>query len=78
MTLVLYLSLIAGASPVDFGVAVPPMVALTATTILLFTRLRVGLDLTRREGVWLLAAYALFVGWMILETFDVTDWIPGA
>lgn len=61
----------------NFGVAVSLMVALVATTILLFARLRTGLSLSRAEGVVLLGAYALFLAWIMLETFGFTDWIPG-
>jgi cation:H+ antiporter len=46
---------------------------LTLATILLFTFMRTGMTLGRKEAVALLVFYAVFVGWMILETFGVTS-----
>ena len=65
--------LIAGAAPVDFTVAAPMMGVLTLATIVLFTMLRTKLTLSRRECYILLALYAAFVGWLILETVGVTN-----
>ncbi|WP_132057946.1 sodium:calcium antiporter [Halorussus amylolyticus] len=64
--------LLVGATAIDFGVAAPMMGALTIATILLFGVMRTDLELTDREAYALLAAYAAFVGWMLLETFGVT------
>jgi cation:H+ antiporter len=60
--------LIAGSAPVSFAVAAPMMGVLTVATILLFTMLRTDLVLTDTESYGLLAAYVLFVGWIVGET----------
>lgn len=65
--------LIAGATPIDFAVAAPMMAFLVVATIVLFTALRTGLTLSRKESVVLLLLYAAFLAWMILETFGVTS-----
>jgi cation:H+ antiporter len=65
--------LVAGATPVDFGVAVPMIAALVAATVLFFTVARTDLELTDGEAYGLLAAYAVFVGWLLLETVGVTN-----
>ncbi|WP_128476512.1 sodium:calcium antiporter [Halorussus pelagicus] len=67
--------LVAGATPVEFGVAVPMMAALVAATILFFALARTDLALSRREAYALLVAYAAFVGWLLLETAGVTSLI---
>ncbi|MFB6176548.1 MAG: sodium:calcium antiporter [Halobaculum sp.] len=69
--------LIVGSSPVSFTVAAPMMGILTVATILLFTVLRTGLTLTNAESYGLLAAYALFVGWVVGETVGTFDLIVG-
>ncbi len=65
--------LIAGAAVVDFAVAAPLMGYLTLATVVLFTLLRTGLRLTRVESVSLLLLYAVYVGWLVLETLGVVD-----
>ena len=70
--------LIVGAAPVDFAVAVPMMGVLTVATILLFAVLRTDLRLTRPEAYLLLAAYVVFVAWVVAETVGATDLIRGA
>ncbi|NIR45544.1 MAG: sodium:calcium antiporter [Gemmatimonadetes bacterium] len=67
--------LIAGATLVDYGVAAPLMAVLTVATIVLFAALRTDLTLTRRECYVLLALYAAFIGWLVLETIGVTAWV---
>lgn len=67
--------LIAGATPVNFQVAMPLMTFLTLATVLLFTLLRIDLDLNRRESTILLLTYALFTAWIILEALEVVDWV---
>ncbi len=64
--------LIAGTAPIDYTVAAPMMGYLTFVTIVLFAMLRTRLVLARWEAWALLALYALFVGWMVLETIGVT------
>jgi len=52
---------------------------LTLATVLLFTALRTELALSTAESVALLAAYGLFVAWVVLETAtSVVDYLPGA
>ncbi|MAQ15956.1 MAG: sodium:calcium antiporter [Sandaracinus sp.] len=65
--------MITGAAVVDFAVAAPLMAYLTLGTIVLFAQLRTSLRLSAREAVVLLVLYAVFVAWLILETFDVVD-----
>ncbi|WP_336002405.1 sodium:calcium antiporter [Halorientalis halophila] len=63
--------LIVGAASIDFAMAVPMFAVLTGATVLLFTVLRTDLSLTDLEAYALLAAYAAFVLWMILESAGV-------
>jgi cation:H+ antiporter len=63
--------LIAGSAPISFDIAAPLMGVLTVATVLLFTVLRTDLLLTTPESYTLLAAYALFVVWIIGETVGV-------
>ena len=65
--------LIAGATPVNFAVAAPMMGFLVLATVVLFAALRTELSLSRPEAGLLLGLYAVFVGWMILETLGVTS-----
>ena len=65
--------LVAGATPIDYAVAVPMMTFLTLATIVLFTMLRMGLELSRRECWGLLGLYVVFVAWMALETAGITN-----
>lgn len=65
--------LIAGATPVDFGVAAPLMGMLTVATVVLFAAMRTDLLLDRRESKLLLLVYALFLTWVILESLGVTS-----
>jgi cation:H+ antiporter len=64
--------LIAGATPVDFGVGAPLMGMLTVATIVLFAMMRTDLLLDRREAKVLLLAYAIFLAWVVLESLGVT------
>lgn len=64
--------LLAGAAPINFAVAAPMMGVLTFATIVLFALLRTRLELSKTESWFLLALYAAFIGWMVLETFDIT------
>ncbi|MCU4925428.1 sodium:calcium antiporter [Halobacteria archaeon AArc-dxtr1] len=64
--------LIAGSTVVDFGVAAPLMGFLIVATIALFTAARTDFELTDLEAWSLLGLYALFVGWMLLESTGVT------
>lgn len=64
--------LIAGATPVDFGVAAPLMGMLTLATVVLFATMRTDLHLDRWEAWLLLGMYGAFLFWVVLETFGVT------
>jgi cation:H+ antiporter len=63
---------------INFGVAVPLMGFLTVATVGVFALLRTDLTLSRTESAGLLAGYVGFVVWMVLETLDVTGFVPGA
>lgn len=65
--------LVVGSAPVDFATAAPMMGVLTVATILLFTVLRTDLAMSSREAYLLLAAYLLFVAWVVAETVGVVD-----
>jgi cation:H+ antiporter len=65
--------LVAGAAPVDFAVAIPMMGFLTFATITLFAMLRTEMRLSRGEASVLLGLYAVFLGWMVLETMGVVQ-----
>ena len=70
--------LVVGQAEIDFAVAVPMMGFLTLATVIVFGLLRTELELSKAESWSLLGVYFLFIGWMILETFDVTNAVPGA
>jgi cation:H+ antiporter len=71
--------MIVGDEPINFAMAVPMFAVLTAATVGLFTVLRTDLSLTDGEAAGLLGIYALFVGWVILETLDIAvDLLPNA
>ncbi|MEW5859940.1 MAG: sodium:calcium antiporter [Cyanobacteriota bacterium] len=65
--------LIAGASTINFARAAPMMGVLTLATIILFAMLRTNLALSKWECWVLLGLYAAFIGWMVLETFGITN-----
>jgi cation:H+ antiporter len=67
--------LVAGATAVNFGVAVPMTAALVAATVLFFAVARTDLELTDTEAYGLLAAYAAFVGWLVLEAVSATNFL---
>ena len=69
--------LIAGSAPVAFAVAAPMMGVLTVATILLFAFLRTDLLLTDVESYGLVAAYLVFVGWVVGETVGVFGLLVG-
>lgn len=69
--------LIVGRVEVNFSTAVPMFGVLTAATVLLFGVLRTDLSLTSRESSALLAAYALFIAWIVAETVGVTGLLRG-
>jgi cation:H+ antiporter len=67
--------LIAGSAPVSLGTAVPMMGVLTLATVLLFTVLRTDLTLTTSESYALLAAYLVFLVWVVGETVGVVGFL---
>ena len=67
--------LIAGSAVVNFSVAAPLMLFLGVITIILFIFLRTNLKLLAWEAGVLLALYAFFVIWMVLETLGVTSFV---
>ncbi|MFD1572468.1 sodium:calcium antiporter [Halorubrum laminariae] len=69
--------LIVGSAEINFSTAVPMLGVLTVATVLLFTLLRTDLKLTSRESYGLLAAYLLFVGWVVAETVGLTGVLRG-
>lgn len=70
--------LVAGSTPIHYGIAAPLMAALTFATVLLFAAMRTKLWLTRAESILLLAVYAAFVIWLVLETLGLTSVLRGA
>ena len=69
--------LIVGAVEVNFSTAVPMLGVLTVATVLLFVTLRTSLALSNRESSALLAAYALFVAWVVAESVGATSVLKG-
>jgi cation:H+ antiporter len=65
--------LLAGATVVNFSRSVPMMGSLTLATIVMFVLMRMGMILTRRDAVILLAVYLAFVVWMTLEAIGVSS-----
>jgi len=68
--------LIAGATVINFSVAAPMLAVLTLATIVLFLLMRTHMVLSRKESVFLLVFYAVFVLWMGAETFGAVDLVP--
>jgi cation:H+ antiporter len=69
---ILVAAVVGNAVVIDFAVAVPMMTALTVATVFLFTLLRTDLHLTNREAYFLLAAYAVFIAWLVLGIFELS------
>ncbi|MFB6114849.1 MAG: sodium:calcium antiporter, partial [Candidatus Nanohalobium sp.] len=70
--------LLAGATAINYAVAVPMFGFLTLATLVLFTTLRTDLELYKREAFLLLAVYGTFLIWMVSETVGLTNLIPVA
>ncbi|MFW5911641.1 MAG: sodium:calcium antiporter [Halolamina sp.] len=68
---------LAGGAVVNYGLAVPMMAFLVVATIVLFLTIRTDLHLSEREATLLLAVYAVFLGWMVLEVVDLVALVPG-
>ena len=67
--------LIAGTAVINYSVAAPMMAVLTLATLVLFLMMRTNMIITRGESWCLLALYGLFLLWMGLESFNLTDLI---
>jgi len=67
--------IIAGSAAVNFSIAAPMMLYLSLSTILLIVFLLRKDNLTASEGWFLLAAYALFIAWVILESLGQLNWV---
>ena len=68
--------LLAGATSINYAVAVPMFGFLTLATISLFTATRTGLELGKKDAYFLLAMYAAFLAWIMAETFGFLSIIP--
>jgi len=69
--------LLVGTTTVNYDLAVPMMGVLTLATIVLFTIMRIKLQITRREAQFLLGCYGLFVAWVAVETLGYINTLPG-
>ena len=69
--------LLAGSATIDFLVAIPMMGFLAAATLVFMVFTRTQLELSAAESYVLLAMYAVFLGWMALETVGVLDLVRG-
>lgn len=68
--------LIAGSVAFQFDIALPLVVFLGLATVLLFIQIRTRLVVSKVESYVLLAAYAAFIVWMVLEQADVMTLLP--
>jgi len=68
--------LIAGTLAFQFDIAMPLVVFLGLSTVLLFIQIRTGLVLSKPESVSLLVLYGVFIVWMVLEQVDVMSLLP--
>ncbi len=63
--------LAAGATTVSFSRAVPLLSYLVLATVVLFTLMRTGFELERWEAWALVAVYAVFLVWVVAESFAI-------
>lgn len=68
--------LIAGTVAFQFDIALPLVAFLGLATVLLFIQIRTRLVVSKVESYVLLAAYAAFIVWMVLEQMDVMTLLP--
>jgi cation:H+ antiporter len=68
--------LIAGSVAFQFDIALPLVVFLGIATVLLFIQIRTRLVVSKAESYVLLAVYAAFIVWMVLEQADVMTLLP--
>ncbi|WP_435362097.1 sodium:calcium antiporter [Haloarchaeobius sp. DFWS5] len=69
--------LIAGSTTVNFSRAAPMMGFLILATVVLFTMMRTGMELSKAESAVLFGLYVLFVLWLVLEELGVTSLVQG-
>jgi cation:H+ antiporter len=69
--------LLAGGAVINYGAAVPMMACLTVATLVFLVVTRTELMLSRNEGILLLAAYGIFLIWVVTEASGLTNAIPG-
>ncbi|WP_336133375.1 sodium:calcium antiporter [Natronomonas amylolytica] len=67
--------LLAGATTVSFTDAVPMMGFLVIATIVLFTFARTDMEISDGEASAMLVMYFAFVGWLLLESVGVVNYI---
>lgn len=63
--------LVAGSTFISFSRAVPLLAFLVIATVVLFTLMRTQFEISRREATVLLITYAVFIAWVIAESFGV-------
>ena len=68
--------ILAGGAVVNFSASIILLSILVGVTVIVFVVIRTGLDLKRSEGYLLLGIYAVFVIWISLEAFSITEIIP--
>ncbi len=68
---------LAGSATINYLVAVPLMGFLAFATLVFIVFTRTHLELTDLEAAGLLALYALFLAWMILESTGVIETVQG-
>lgn len=68
--------LVAGTLSITFAHIVPMMGFLVLATTVFFAIARTDMLLSRREAWFLLFAYAVFVGWLILESVGISNVVP--
>jgi len=69
--------ILAGSATIDFLVAIPLMGFLAFATVVFIVVTRTHLELTNPEAYALLALYACFLAWMVLETMGSVDVVRG-
>ena len=65
--------LVAGALTIEFAHVAPMMGFLVLSTVVVLAGMRTEMRLSRREAWLLLALYAVFVAWLVLESVGITS-----
>ncbi len=63
--------LVAGSTFISFSRAVPLLAYLVISTVVLFTLMRTRFEISRREATVLLITYAVFLVWVVAESFGL-------